>query len=77
MPATTKNIGSGNSTASCSSRLRISWLSLSAPARGITAPNRNAPKMKWTCIHSVVHADANSPISTSASRSGVSRPAFS
>ena len=41
----------------------------------MTAPNTNAPKMAWMPIVSVAHADSSRPASTTASTSGVSRPA--
>ena len=58
----------------CSSRCSTARVSAGS-ARGMTAPKTNAPKMAWMPMASVAHADSSSPASTTASTSGVSRPA--
>ncbi len=39
-------------------------------SRGMIAPNRNAPKIWWMPIRSVMYADRNRPTRTTASNSG-------
>ena len=64
MPANAKNAGRSRMVTrsfSLSPRVRAT-----APSCGMTAPNRNAPKMACTPIHSVVSADSSIPASAAA-----------
>ena len=57
-----------------STRSRISWLSCSAPLRGMAAPNTKAPKMAWIPISLVTYDEASAPTRTIANTSGVRCP---